>query len=99
VTGFRPFDKDAYRREDDLFDAAMYAVLVSLSDGTESRWSRQPVRSFSLGMVITLTAAAAERVGAPRSTSGGTWIRKGLQRADAMDDALDAERPEGAWLH
>jgi hypothetical protein len=40
VTGFRAFDKDAYRREDDLFDAAMYAVLVSLSDGTEARWSR-----------------------------------------------------------
>ena len=40
VTGFRAFDKDAYRREDDLFDAAMYAALVSLSDGTEARWSR-----------------------------------------------------------
>jgi hypothetical protein len=39
VTGFRAFDKDAYRREDDLFDAAMYAVLVSLGDGTEARWS------------------------------------------------------------
>jgi hypothetical protein len=40
VTGFRAFDKDAYRREDDLFDAAMYAALVSLGDGTEARWSR-----------------------------------------------------------
>ena len=40
VTGFRAFDKDAYRREDDLFDAAIYAVLVSLGDGTEMRWSR-----------------------------------------------------------
>jgi hypothetical protein len=40
VTGFRAFDKDAYRREDDLFDAAMYAVLVSLGDGTEARWPR-----------------------------------------------------------
>ena len=40
VTGFRAFDKDAYRREDDLFDAAMYAVLVSLGDGTEMRWSK-----------------------------------------------------------
>jgi hypothetical protein len=40
VTGFRAFDKEAYRREDDLFDAAMYAVLVSLGDGTEARWSR-----------------------------------------------------------
>jgi hypothetical protein len=33
VTGFRAFDKDAYRREDDLFDAAMYAVLVSWAMG------------------------------------------------------------------
>jgi hypothetical protein len=40
VTGFRAFDKEAYRREDDLFDATMYAVLVSLGDGTEARWSR-----------------------------------------------------------
>ena len=40
VTGFRAFDKDSYRREDDLFDAAIYAVLVSLGDGTEARWSR-----------------------------------------------------------
>lgn len=40
VTGFRAFDKDAYKREDDLFDAAMYATLVSLGDGTEARWSR-----------------------------------------------------------
>jgi hypothetical protein len=40
VTGFRAFDKDAYRREDDLFDAAMYAALVSLDDGREMRWSR-----------------------------------------------------------
>jgi hypothetical protein len=40
VTGFRAFDKDAYRREDDLYDAAMYAALISLGDGTEARWSR-----------------------------------------------------------
>jgi hypothetical protein len=40
VTGFRAFDKDAYRREDDLFDAVMHAVLVSPGDGTEARWSR-----------------------------------------------------------
>jgi hypothetical protein len=40
VTGFRAFDKDAYKREDDLFDAAMYAVLVSLGDGREARWSK-----------------------------------------------------------
>ena len=32
VTGFRAFDKDAYRREDDLYDAAMYAALVSFGD-------------------------------------------------------------------
>jgi hypothetical protein len=40
VTGFRAFDKDSYRREDDLFDAAIYSVLVSLGDGLEARWSR-----------------------------------------------------------
>jgi hypothetical protein len=40
VTGSRAFDKDAYRLVDDLFDAAMYAVLASLGDGTEARWSR-----------------------------------------------------------
>jgi hypothetical protein len=40
VAGFRAFDKGAYRREDDLFDAAMYAALVPLGDGTEVRWSR-----------------------------------------------------------
>jgi hypothetical protein len=39
-TGFRAFDKDSCRREDDLFDAVLYAVLVSLGDGTETRWSR-----------------------------------------------------------
>jgi hypothetical protein len=40
LTGFRAFDKDAYRREDDLFDAATYSMLVSLGDGTEMRWSK-----------------------------------------------------------
>ena len=40
VTGFRAFDKDAYKREDDLYDAATYAALVALGDGTEQRWSR-----------------------------------------------------------
>jgi hypothetical protein len=40
VTGFRAFGKDAYKREDDLLDARMYAALVSLGDGTEMRWSR-----------------------------------------------------------
>ena len=40
VTGFKAFDKEAYRREDDLYDAAMYATLVSLGHGTEARWSR-----------------------------------------------------------
>jgi hypothetical protein len=33
VTWFRAFNKDAYRREDDLFDATTYAVLVSLGEG------------------------------------------------------------------
>jgi hypothetical protein len=40
LTGFHAFDKDAYRREDDLLDAAMYSALVSLGDGTEARWSK-----------------------------------------------------------
>jgi hypothetical protein len=40
VTGFRAFNKDSYKREDDLFDAAMYAALVTFGDGTEARWSR-----------------------------------------------------------
>jgi hypothetical protein len=40
VTGFLAFGKDSYHGEDDLFDATMYAVLVSLGDGTEARWSR-----------------------------------------------------------
>jgi hypothetical protein len=40
VTGFRAFDKDSYRREDDLFDAAMYAALVSIGSGIEARWAR-----------------------------------------------------------
>jgi hypothetical protein len=39
VTGFRAFDKEVYR-EDDLFVATMYAVIVSLDDGTVARWSR-----------------------------------------------------------
>ena len=52
VTGFRAFDKDAYRREDDLLDAAMYAALVRLGDGTEARWSklkRAPRRAARAG--------------------------------------------------
>jgi hypothetical protein len=40
VTGFKCFDKDSYRREDDLLDAAVYSVLVSLGDGVEQRWSK-----------------------------------------------------------
>jgi hypothetical protein len=40
VTGFKCFDKDSYKREDDLFDAAMYSVLAMLGDGTEMQWSR-----------------------------------------------------------
>jgi hypothetical protein len=39
VTGFTTFDKEAYKREDDLLDAAVYSILVSLDDGTEARWS------------------------------------------------------------
>jgi hypothetical protein len=35
---FRAFDKNAYRREDDLFDAAMHSVLLSLGDGTGARF-------------------------------------------------------------
>jgi hypothetical protein len=33
ITGFRAFDKDASRREDDLFDAAMYAALTAIGMG------------------------------------------------------------------
>ena len=40
VTGFHAFDKQSYKREDDLYDAAMYAALVSLGDGTEARWGQ-----------------------------------------------------------
>jgi hypothetical protein len=40
VTGFKTFDKDSYKREDDLLDAAVYAALVALGDGVEQRWSR-----------------------------------------------------------
>ena len=40
VTGFKAFDKDAYRREDDLYDVAIYAALVSLGDGTEMKWAK-----------------------------------------------------------
>jgi hypothetical protein len=40
MTGFKTFDKEAYKREDDLLDAAVYSVLVSLGDGTEARWLR-----------------------------------------------------------
>jgi hypothetical protein len=40
VTGFRAFDKDSHKREDDLFDAAMYAALVSIGDGVAMRWSK-----------------------------------------------------------
>jgi hypothetical protein len=40
VTGFKTFDKDSFKREDDLLDACVYSVLVSLGDGREVRWSR-----------------------------------------------------------
>jgi hypothetical protein len=40
VTGFKTFDREAYKREDDLLDAAVYSILLSLGDGTEAQWSR-----------------------------------------------------------
>jgi hypothetical protein len=40
VTGFKTFDRDAYKREDDLLDACVYSVLLGLGDGTEARWSK-----------------------------------------------------------
>jgi hypothetical protein len=40
VTGFKTFDDDSYKREDDLLDACVYSILVSLDDGTEARWSK-----------------------------------------------------------
>jgi len=40
VCGYHAYDKESYRREDDLYDAAIYAVLVSLGDGIEERWNR-----------------------------------------------------------
>jgi hypothetical protein len=40
LTGFKLFDKEASKREDDLLDAALYGVLVGLGDGLEQRWSR-----------------------------------------------------------
>jgi hypothetical protein len=40
VCGFHAYDKEAYRREDDLLDAALYAALISLGDGLEARWER-----------------------------------------------------------
>ena len=40
VTGFKTFDKNSYKREDDLLDAAVYSVLVSLGDGTAARWAK-----------------------------------------------------------
>jgi hypothetical protein len=39
VTGFHAFDKDAYRREDDLLDCFCYSALVSLGDGAERQWA------------------------------------------------------------
>jgi hypothetical protein len=48
ITGFRAFDKDASRREDDLFDAAMYAALTAIGNGTEARWSRLKRRAPDL---------------------------------------------------
>jgi hypothetical protein len=48
ITGFRAFDKDASRREDDLFDAAMYAALTAIGNGTEARWSQLKRRARDL---------------------------------------------------
>jgi hypothetical protein len=39
VTGFKTFDKESYKREDDLLDACVYSILISLDDGTEAHWS------------------------------------------------------------
>jgi hypothetical protein len=39
VTGFKTFDKDSYKREDDLLDAAVYSILLSLGDGVKNRWA------------------------------------------------------------
>ena len=38
--GYHAYDKDSYRREDDLYDCATYAALISLGDGNEARWNR-----------------------------------------------------------
>jgi hypothetical protein len=60
VTGFRAFDKDAYRREDDIFDAKMYAELMSLGDATEARSRLKQVPRI----------AGNHRVSGPRLTTG-----------------------------
>jgi hypothetical protein len=48
ITGFRAFDKDASRTEDDFFDAAMYAALTAIGNGTEARWSQLKRRAPDL---------------------------------------------------
>jgi hypothetical protein len=40
VCGFHAFDKEAYKREDDLFDAFTYSVLKGLGDGAAVRWDK-----------------------------------------------------------
>jgi hypothetical protein len=44
VTGFKAFDKDAYKREDDLFDATTYAALVGLGDGRDQQWAALDIK-------------------------------------------------------
>jgi hypothetical protein len=38
--GYRAYDKDSYKREDDLYDAAIYAALVTLGTASKSAGTR-----------------------------------------------------------
>jgi hypothetical protein len=60
---------------------------------------RAAARVGQLAEVAGRSEGFAAWSGEEASAFGGTRIRKGLQRADAIDDALEGERPEGAWLH
>jgi len=40
LTGYRLFDRDSFRREDDVYDAATHAALIGLGDGREEMWSK-----------------------------------------------------------
>jgi hypothetical protein len=44
VTGFKAFDREAYKREDDLFDATAYAALVGLGDARDRAWVAHDLR-------------------------------------------------------